>query len=161
MTREEQRDAAMRALARADPKIQAATLSSLSEAQRRELLERWERWAHAGQVPTAEGWRIWLILAGRGFGKTRAAAEWVSDYARRHPDARIALVGATIDDVQRVMVGGEGAGGDMKELRELLAAWRDAKRSAARAAIGWVVRMLLALVLVGVAMKTGFEGWLR
>lgn len=53
------------------------------------------------------------------------------------------------------------AGGDMKELRELLAAWRDAKRSAARAAIGWVVRMLLALVLVGVAMKTGFEGWLR
>lgn len=108
MTREEQRDAAMRALARADPKTQAATLSSLSEAQRRELLERWERWAHAGQVPTADGWRIWLILAGRGFGKTRAAAEWVSDYARRHPDARIALVGATIDDVHRVMVGGEG-----------------------------------------------------
>ena len=53
------------------------------------------------------------------------------------------------------------AHGDMKELRELLAAWRYAKRSAARAAIGWVVRMLLALVLVGVAVKTGFGAWVR
>ncbi|MFV0622944.1 DNA-packaging protein [Sphingomonas sp. ac-8] len=98
----------MRALARADPAIQAATLAALSPAQRRELLERWERWAHAGQLPSAQDWRIWLILAGRGFGKTRAAAEWVSDYARRYPEARIALVGATLDDVHRVMIGGEG-----------------------------------------------------
>jgi hypothetical protein len=54
-----------------------------------------------------------------------------------------------------------GAGKDMAELRELLAAWRDAKRSALRAGIQWVVRMLLALVLVGLAVKLGFSGFIR
>ena len=108
MTPAEKRDFAMRALARADPETQAATLAALSPEQRRELLERWERWAHAGQLPGVEDWRIWMILAGRGFGKTRAAAEWVSAFARCHPGARIALVGATLDDVHRVMIGGEG-----------------------------------------------------
>ena len=44
----------------------------------------------------------------------------------------------------------------MAELRELLGAWRDAKRSAWKAAVGWVVRMALALVLVGLAVKLGF-----
>lgn len=44
---------------------------------------------------------------------------------------------------------------DLKELRELLGAWRDAKRSALRAAIGWVVRLVLALVMVGIAVKAG------
>jgi hypothetical protein len=52
----------------------------------------------------------------------------------------------------------EAASGDLAELRELLRAWRDAKKSAVRAAFGWVVRMVLALVLVGIAVKTGF-GW--
>ena len=108
MTPAEKRDFAMRALARADPETQAATLAALSPEQRRELLERWERWAHAGQLPGVEDWQIWMILAGRGFGKTRAAAEWVSAFARCHPGARIALVGATLDDVHRVMIGGEG-----------------------------------------------------
>ncbi|TKD52301.1 DUF6127 family protein [Sphingomonas baiyangensis] len=50
-----------------------------------------------------------------------------------------------------------GAAQDMAELRELLAAWRDAKRSALRAALGWCVRMVLALVLV----KLGFGGWVK
>jgi len=47
---------------------------------------------------------------------------------------------------------------DMGELRELLSAWRDAKRSARKAAIGWIVRMALALVLVGLAVKLGMPG---
>ena len=47
---------------------------------------------------------------------------------------------------------------DMGELRELLSAWRDAKRSARKAAIGWVVRMALALVLIGLAVKLGIPG---
>lgn len=51
-----------------------------------------------------------------------------------------------------------GAGKDMAELRELLAAWRDAKRSALKAALQWMVQMLLALVLVGLAVKMGFSG---
>ncbi|URW75444.1 hypothetical protein M9980_13055 [Sphingomonas donggukensis] len=50
----------------------------------------------------------------------------------------------------------EAARGDQAELREMLRAWRDAKRSALSAAFGWVMRVVLALVLVGIAVKTGF-----
>ena len=47
---------------------------------------------------------------------------------------------------------------DMAELRELLVAWRDAKSSARKAAIGWIVRMGLALLLIGIAVKLGLTG---
>jgi hypothetical protein len=53
------------------------------------------------------------------------------------------------------------AGKDMAELRELLAAWRDAKKSAVKAAVAWVVRLVLALVLVGLAVKLGFSGFIK
>ncbi|MET0310347.1 MAG: terminase family protein [Sphingomonas sp.] len=96
--------------------LQSNALQSLSQAQRRELEARWWRWAHAGQRAPAGDWRIWLIRAGRGFGKTRAGAEWVSAVARARPGARIALVGATIEDVRRVMI--EGASGLIAVARE-------------------------------------------
>lgn len=51
-----------------------------------------------------------------------------------------------------------GASKDMAELRELLSAWRDAKKSARRAVIGWVLRMGLAMLLVGLAVKLGLPG---
>lgn len=54
-----------------------------------------------------------------------------------------------------------GAAKDMAELRELLGAWRDAKRSALKAAFSWAGRMAAALVLVGLAVKLGFPGWLK
>jgi hypothetical protein len=63
--------------------------------------------------------------------------------------------------LERLGLGDQGAAKDMAELRELLAAWRDAKRSATRAAIGWVTRLAAALVLVGLAVKLGFWGWVR
>lgn len=47
---------------------------------------------------------------------------------------------------------------DMADLRELLGAWRDAKKSAVRAVAGWIVRMSLALVMIGLAVKLGFWG---
>ena len=47
------------------------------------------------------------------------------------------------------------APGDVSELRQLLRAWRDAKSSAWQAAIGWVVRGVLALFLVGLAYRVG------
>ena len=50
---------------------------------------------------------------------------------------------------------------DIHELRQLLAAWRDAKRSAWRAAVDWAVRGVLALLLVGIAVKLGFGAWLK
>ncbi|GAA0738006.1 DUF6127 family protein [Sphingomonas japonica] len=61
----------------------------------------------------------------------------------------------------RLGLGDTGAAKDMAELRELLGAWRDAKRSAVKAAVGWIVRMLAALVLVGLAVRLGFSGWVK
>lgn len=54
-----------------------------------------------------------------------------------------------------------GASKDMAELRELLGAWRDAKRSALKAAFAWGGQMLMAALLVGLAVKMGFPGWLK
>lgn len=64
--------------------------------------------------------------------------------------ARRALAQLGLDDTS--------AAKDMGELRELLSAWRDAKRSARKAAIGWVVRMVLALLLIGIAFRLGLPG---
>jgi hypothetical protein len=50
---------------------------------------------------------------------------------------------------------------DMAELRELLAAWRDAKRSAWRAALGWIAHLAGALLLAGLAVRLGFGDWIR
>ena len=50
-----------------------------------------------------------------------------------------------------------GARRDMDELRELLQAWRDAKRSAWKAAVSWIVRIALAALLVGMAVELGLR----
>ena len=63
--------------------------------------------------------------------------------------------------LDRLGLSDERAQGDVRELRALIAAWREAKTSALKAAAGWCVKMLLALLLVGVAVKTGFGAWLR
>jgi hypothetical protein len=55
----------------------------------------------------------------------------------------------------------EHARRDMDELRELLRAWRDAKRSAWNAVVGWVVRIGLALLVAGIAVKVGVLEMLR
>ena len=52
----------------------------------------------------------------------------------------------------------EKARKDMEELRELLSAWRDAKRSARKAVIDWLIRGLLAALLIGIALKLGLGG---
>ena len=71
-------------------------------------LDVWfEFWAHKNQLPpNGDAWRVWLIMAGRGFGKTRAGAEWVQGLANARPGVRIALVGATIADARSIMVEG-------------------------------------------------------
>jgi phage terminase large subunit-like protein len=72
-----------------------------------------ELWAHEAQLPPkGEGWRVWLLMAGRGFGKTRAGAEWVNAVASARAGLRIALVGASIADARTIMV--EGVSGLLK-----------------------------------------------
>ena len=55
---------------------------------------------------SGEDWTTWLILGGRGAGKTRAGAEWVRGVAIKDPAARIALIGETEHEVREVMVEG-------------------------------------------------------
>jgi hypothetical protein len=60
--------------------------------------------------------------------------------------------------LSRLGLADAGASKDMAELRELLSAWRDAKRSARAAVIGWAVKTALAMLLIGLAVKLGLSG---
>lgn len=94
------------ALLELSPQKFASKLARMSQARLRDLLD-WSRWAMAAQRPPDSDWRVWLVMAGRGFGKTRMGAEWVNYYAFRKPLARIALVGGSLAEARGVMVEGE------------------------------------------------------
>lgn len=84
-----------------------AALAALNGSEKAMLRWHWQVWARAEQLPPPGDWRAWLICAGRGFGKTRAGAEWVRAMARENPDARIALIGASLAETRAIMVEGE------------------------------------------------------
>lgn len=81
-------------------------LAALTPPELKRAKGYWPLWARAAQRPPPGEWRIWLICAGRGFGKTRAGAEWVLSMARQR-EARIALVAASLNEARAVMVEGE------------------------------------------------------
>jgi len=79
-------------------------LSNLDAGRVHELAE--SRFSlHAHQVPPATDWRTWVLLGGRGAGKTFAGAWWINNLALAS-DRRFALVGPTLHDVREVMVEG-------------------------------------------------------
>lgn len=100
-------DAKLAALLKLPEKKRQQQLAKLTEHERKELRYHWTLWARRDQLPPAGDWSAWLICAGRGFGKTRAGAEWVREIAKREPEARIALVGASLTEARAVMVEGE------------------------------------------------------
>ena len=57
--------------------------------------------------------------------------------------------------LERLGLGDAEAEDDLGELRELLSAWRDAKSSAWKALVDWIIRALLALLLIGIAVRLG------
>jgi len=61
----------------------------------------------------------------------------------------------------RLGLSDKSAQDDIDELRELLAAWRVAKAATWKAAVEWVVRGLLAALLIGIAVRTGALGLLK
>jgi phage terminase large subunit-like protein len=85
----------------------AELVSKLSETERRDFPFLWEFAARPEQLPPPGDWRIWMIMAGRGFGKTRTGAEWVRMIAESDPEARIALVSSSLAEARAVMVEGE------------------------------------------------------
>lgn len=89
-----------------------STESSLDELGTERLLELkrslpWRVLRRDSQVPPDDDWFTWLILAGRGWGKTRTGAEYVLDQMERVPGTRAALVAQTFDDGRDVMAEGE------------------------------------------------------
>lgn len=95
-------------LARLPAEERARIIASLSPEELEALYYSWKFWGRPEQFwPTDRYWSTWLLLAGRGFGKTRTGAEatrWVAE--TKYTD-RIALVGATYADVRDVMLEGE------------------------------------------------------
>ena len=95
----------------------ATSLALLGPQQARKILDRlkpdqiealrydWKFWARPNQLPPSGDWNIWLLLAGRGFGKTRTGAEYVR--VLKNTCDRIALVAPTSADVRDVIVEGE------------------------------------------------------
>ena len=100
-------------LASAEPRTAEAFLASLTEGALLALPYLFEFWALEHQLPPGGSWKSWVILGGRGAGKTRAGAEWVRAQVEGalpldHGKAkRVALVGETIEQVREVMVFGD------------------------------------------------------
>lgn len=102
-----------------DPKFSARYIASLPPAQSKRIINNltteqlvalkhsWEFWARAEQLPPTGDWRIWLLLAGRGFGKTRTICEWARAQAKLMPGSRGAIVAATAADARDIVVEGE------------------------------------------------------
>ncbi|HVM78854.1 MAG TPA: terminase family protein [Stellaceae bacterium] len=73
-----------------------------------DALERdWTAICRPSQRPPPGNWTIWLLLAGRGFGKTRAGAEWIRTLVETGAAKRVALVAPTAADARDVMIEGE------------------------------------------------------
>lgn len=81
--------------------------AALSDEQRAGLRYEWRAWARPEQIAPLGAWLVWLILAGRGFGKTRTGAEWVREEVESGRRSRIALIAPTAADARDVMVEGE------------------------------------------------------
>lgn len=97
-------------LASLSDKERTRVLTGLSDETKAALRYHWPFWARPEQIaPGAleDGtpWTYWLILAGRGFGKTRTGAEWVRQEIKSRE--YVNLIGATSDDVRDIMVEGE------------------------------------------------------
>lgn len=89
-------------LTRGEALARAANLPTEAKARLRWNLQR-----RPTQTPPDGDWLVWLILAGRGFGKTRTGAEWIAEQAWRHPGTRWAIVAPTFGDARDTCVEGD------------------------------------------------------
>ena len=100
-------------IACADADVQERFLNELDETELLALPYLFEFWAMDHQLPPEGAWRTWVVLGGRGAGKTRAGAEWVRSMVEGSKPLeegacrRMALVGETIEQVREVMIFGD------------------------------------------------------
>jgi phage terminase large subunit-like protein len=88
-----------------DDDVRVRVLEEMTPVECAQLFHDWTLWARDDQAPPPGDWIIWLILAGRGAGKTRAGAEAVRAWAQDYPIVN--LIGATLADARDIMVRGE------------------------------------------------------
>ncbi len=84
-----------------------AYLKMLDKYDRLRLKHAWELHARPDQLPPPGDWNTWLILAGRGFGKTRTGAEWVRAQTENGRARRVALIARSLAEAQSIMIEGE------------------------------------------------------
>jgi len=95
-------------LAKLTPEEAQRLLTGLPDGLIQTLLYDWDGlWARPSQLLPPGDWNTWLILAGRGYGKTRTGAETVRHFVETGKARRIALVAPTAADVRDVMVEGD------------------------------------------------------
>lgn len=82
-------------------------LQSNAEIQTSQLYSKWINTARQKQLSPKQDFFIWLILAGRGWGKTRTGAQDIALFALRNPNTISAVVAPTFGDLRRVCFGGE------------------------------------------------------
>ena len=93
------------------PEEARTTCVNMLALEEADALDRdWASWVHDGQSAPPGDWPTWVVMAGRGFGKTRAGSEWVTSLvadAQGKAPIRIALVAATLAEGRSVMVEGK------------------------------------------------------
>jgi predicted phage terminase large subunit-like protein len=102
-------------------------IRKLSPEQAAALAQSWKWLARPEQITPDGTWKHWLILSGRGWGKTRTAAEFIVDQVIRGNAKRIALVGRTAADVRDVMVEGPSGILAVARLRGIKAKYEPSK----------------------------------
>jgi phage terminase large subunit-like protein len=97
----------MNSLAEEFARLPVSDFTDITDEDAAALLYDWDTWAREKQKTPSGDWTIWLICAGRGYGKTKSGAEYIRGEAESGRSGRIALVGRTVADVRDVMVEGE------------------------------------------------------
>lgn len=114
-----------------EPAERALALAAIGWDEADIFDRHWPSWAHDGQIEPDGDWTTWVLMAGRGFGKTRAGAEWVAERIAEAGNNggetfRVALVAATLEEARRVMV--DGASGLLAVAGEAVAAFTPSLR---------------------------------
>lgn len=103
-------------------------LADMSQDDLEALEGSWPFWARPSQLPPEGDWLGWLISTGRGWGKTRTAAEFICDEVEAGRSAHSGLVGRTSSDVRDVMIEGESGLVEVSRRRGFPCEWEPSRR---------------------------------
>ncbi len=118
-------------LPRARRRRMLAALSGADGLEAEAALHVWPLWARDSQMPPSGDWAVWLLMAGRGFGKTRTGAEWVRARVESGSARRVALVARTPADARDVMIEGDSG------LLSVCPAWNRPKYEPTKRRLTW------------------------